>query len=190
MGLEPGARTWQKASTRYMNDGQYTLGGANQKGAAANSEALSRGGVRVPRIVLIEDEQVIAEMVETFLRQILPTITLLAFQNRDTAWEELQRADPDLLITDMNNHNIPGRTEYMGMSGWELLPLLAKQEVKYPILVVSGSFSLPGMETQARQIAGPKLNASFLMKPFAPDIFQQEIVRLLSPAGTTGRQLP
>jgi len=149
--------------------------GATTKGANVVGEM-----VRRPRIIHIDDEQMMVELVGTIIQQAFPSMTLLAFRNRDTAWQELQRADPDLLITDMNNHNIPGRPEYMGMSGWELLPLLAKREVKYPILVVSGGLAMPGIESQARQLAGPKLDTTFLTKPFSPGSFLQEVVRLLS----------
>jgi CheY-like chemotaxis protein len=117
-------------------------------------------------------------------------VTILRFQHRDTAWQELLRVAPDLLITDMNNNNVPGCADYMGMSGWKMLPLLAKREVTYPILVMSGSFSMPGVESRARECAGPKLDATFLAKPFTTVFFKQELVRLLSPSGTAGRRLP
>jgi CheY-like chemotaxis protein len=146
--------------------------------------------VRPPRIVVAEDEPWLGEMVDLLIQQQFGDVTILRFQHRNTAWQELLRASPDLLITDMNNNNVPGRVDYMGMSGWKMLPLLAEREVTYPILVMSGSFSMPGVESRARECAGPKLNIAFLTKPFAKDLFQQELVRLLSPSGTSGRRLP
>jgi len=124
---------------------------------------------------------------EWLIKPLLKEVTILSFQNRDTAWEELRRADPDLLITDMNNNNIPLRTEYFGMSGWELLPLLTARAVKYPILVVSGSFLMSGVESQARARAGPELNITFMSKPFTPDFFQSEVRRMLDGSGSGRR---
>ena len=145
---------------------------------------------RPPRIVLIDDESFIVEAVGLILAQHLPEANLLAFRNRDTGWQELLRRDPDLLITDMNNHNVPGRTEYLGMSGWDLLLLLTQRGVKYPILVVSGSFLLPGIEGRAWALAGPNLNISFLTKPFEVEFFQLEVKRLLYGGDVGGRRFP
>ena len=122
-----------------------------------------------PRIVVVDDEDWFLEMVERLIQSWFGEVTMLTFQNRDEAWQELLRADPDLLITDMNNDNVPGRTQYFGMSGWKMLPLLAEKKAKYPILVVSGSFSMEGVENKARQYAGPDLNVSFLAKHFTTE---------------------
>jgi FixJ family two-component response regulator len=141
--------------------------------------AFQRIKAKAPHIILVDDEDWLSEMVQAVLAECLPQATVLSFRNRDLAWEELQRADPDLLITDMNNDNVPGRTEHMGMSGWELLPILAKKEVQYPILVMSGSFSMPGKLDLAREAAGRNLNTSFLTKPFTGEQFQGEVMGLL-----------
>src|SRR5688572_17472542 len=101
------------------------------KGGVSESAAMPDQTRRPPRIVIVDDEELIGEIIEWLVKEELVDVTVLRFQNRDTAWEELQRADPDLLITDMNNDNIPGRTEYMGMSGWELLPRLVARRVAY-----------------------------------------------------------
>jgi hypothetical protein len=79
----------------------------------------------------------------------------------------------------MNNDNVPGRTGSFGMSGWKPLPLLARRGVRYPILVVSGSFLMAGVESRARQCAGPKLHAAFLKKPFTGEDFRREVTFLL-----------
>jgi CheY-like chemotaxis protein len=60
-------------------------------------------------------------MVGTLILSKFKHAALQTFQDGRTAWEELSRADPDLLITDM----IRG-----GMNGWEMLPLLARRKVK------------------------------------------------------------
>ena len=81
--------------------------------------------VRPPRIVVVDDEETTLMLYETIMRRFFRNAAFRAFQNRDEAWQELLRSDPDLLITDMNNDNVPGRTQYLGMSGWKMLPLLA-----------------------------------------------------------------
>jgi CheY-like chemotaxis protein len=164
------------------------MGWVNDRGLRPETAGHS-GPVRAPRIVFIDDEPWFGEFGELLIARLFPEVTILAFRNRDTAWRELQRADPDLLITDMNNDNVPGRTEPFGMSGWELLPLLAQREVKYPILVVSGSFAMPGVESRARQCASPKLDVSFLTKPFTEEHFQREVTCLLG-GGGLGQRLP
>ena len=103
---------------------------------------------------------------------------LLGFEDWKTAWQALQGTEPDLLLTDMNN------------SGWELLPLLVDRKVNYPILIVSGSFLMPGMKALARHVAGPTLNASFMTKPFTPEFLRHEVVRLLKSAPSCGRRFP
>ena len=107
-------------------------------------------------------------------------VVLLKFQNRDEAWRELLRQDPDLLITDMRNDNVPGRTENFGMSGFKLLKLLAKRKVEYPILVGSGSFSVRGNEGLAKKSAGPDLNVAYLTKPYSPELFRCALDKLLN----------
>lgn len=134
---------------------------------------------RYPRIVLVDDEDVIHEMVDIILRETLSAYTLVKFLNRDEALEELLRQPPDLLITDMLSTNVPGRTEYFGMSGGELLQRLAERRVSYPILVVSGSFSISGWEAYAKQFARPHLNVSFLTKPYTVELFQLAVRKCL-----------
>src|ERR1017187_6181866 len=121
--------------------------------------------VRSFRIVHIDDEDWLLEMVGMAIRAKFKNVVIDTFQNGNKAWEELLRADPDLLITDLLNNNVPGRTGSFGMNGYELLPLLAKKDVNYPILVLSGSLSREGYEFRTKQLAGPNLHVSLLKKP-------------------------
>ena len=123
-------------------------------GMVADTLALAKEA-RSFRIVHVDDENYILEMFGLAIREEFKDVVIDAFQNGDKAWEELQRADPDLLITDMN---------HVGMSGWEMLPLLANRKAKYPILVVSGWFLKNGEENIARQCAGPDLKVTFWTK--------------------------
>src|SRR6266581_8761111 len=88
------------------------------------ADALEFAKQKPPRIVLVDDEKWILMLYETIVPRCFKNVTLKAFQHRDEAWQELLRADPDLLITDMRNDNVPGQIQNLGMSGWEMLPLL------------------------------------------------------------------
>ena len=141
-----------------------------------------------PRIVLVDDEEFTHEMVDLVLRESLTDYTLVKFLNRDEAWQELLREQPDLLITDMLSTNVPARTEHFGMSGGELLQRLAQHRVTFPILVVSGSFSVSGWEAYAKQCAGPHLNVSFLTKPYTVELFQLALRKCLGLGGALWRE--
>ena len=121
------------------------------------------------KIIYIDDENWVLQMTAGLIRTRFPNTLLELFQNRDKAWEQLQREEPDLLITDLQSDNVPGRTERFGKSGFELLELLASRKVKFPILVLSGSLAREGIEAKARQCAGPNLSVTFLMKPATPE---------------------
>ena len=141
------------------------------------------------RIVHVDDENLLLEMVSKLVRAKFKDVVIDTFQNGDKAWEDLSRADPDLLITDLLNNNIPGRTQRLarsqfGMSGYELLPLLAQRNVDYPILVLSGSLSRDGYQVNARTVAGPYLRISFLKKPFTPEQLLAMLVNLLGRSAT------
>ncbi|MEJ1973539.1 MAG: response regulator [Lacunisphaera sp.] len=149
--------------------------------------ATGRSKTRPLRIVHVDDEDFMFNIVSKFVREKYQDVIIATFQNGDKAWEDLSREDPDLLITDLLNTNIPGRTQQIarsefGMSGYELLPLLAKKKVNYPILVLSGSLSKDGYEGRARGYAGPNLNISFLKKPCTSEQLLAELSRLLGSA--------
>ena len=135
-----------------------------------------------PRIILIDDEEWFQAMVETIIRDSFKELTLLKFRNRDEAWLEMLKSEPDLLITDMRNDNTPTffeSKENLGMSGFDLLKLLADRQVKYPILAVSGCFSMSGLEGLAKKCAGSNLNVSYLTKPFTNELFHQALQKCL-----------
>jgi CheY-like chemotaxis protein len=138
------------------------------------------------RVVIVDDEEIILDLMETFVRDWSKEATILRYQNRDEAWQELQRRDPDLFITDIRSDNVPGRSGDYGMSGFALLKLLAERLVKYPILVASGSFSMSGCEGLAKRCAGPHLNVSYLTKPFTIELFHQALRKCLGPGDHEG----
>jgi CheY-like chemotaxis protein len=127
------------------------------------------------------DEEWLLKMVGQAIRdnEAFKNVTVQTFQNRDEALEELLHTNLDLLITDLRSDNVPGRTEHFGMSGFELLSLLAQRDVEYPILVFSGSLAMEGIERRARQCSGQKLKVSFLQKPATPTQLLAEIHKVL-----------
>ena len=150
---------------------------------------LTKKTLSKPRIVFIDDEEWLQEMVELALRGYFKDFSLLKFRNRNDAWQELLRANPDLLITDLRNDNVPtlpGSTkEDLGMSGFDLLRLLAARQVKYPVLVISGCLSVSGMEGLAKKCAGSNLNVSYLTKPFTKELFYQGLFKCLGQSSNT-----
>lgn len=127
-----------------------------------------------PRIVVLDDEPFMREMHNTLLRNLLKEVTVLNFQNGDEAWRELSHTEPDVLITDLLNNNVPGRIQSFGMSGYELLLVLAQRKVKFPILVVSGSNSQ--RECLERiQLENANLNIRVLPKPFKSDDYRKAL---------------
>jgi CheY-like chemotaxis protein len=116
-----------------------------------------------PRIVLVDDVDGALKLLETLIRMYFKDATVQSFCDGDQALQELLRADPDLLITDMNRG---------GLNGWKMLPLLAAKKVNFPILIVSGNAT----EEKIRQFAGSELNFSFLPKPFELAAFHREIL--------------
>jgi CheY-like chemotaxis protein len=138
-------------------------------------------------IIHIDDEDWLLEMVGRMIRanQAFKNVIIKTFQNRDEAWRELfHNKDPDLLITDLRSDNVPGRTEQFGMNGLEMLSVLAEMNVKYPVLVFSGSLSIEGYEGKAKQAAGNKLNVSFLKKPATSEQIYSELSKHLGLGNT------
>ncbi len=113
------------------------------------------------RIVVVDDEPYCLEAFELIIRYWFKDVTLLLFSNSSEAWQELAREGPDLLILDMP------------LSGLEILPLLAEHKVKYPIVATSAFYS----EKEMRQHADPKLNVSFLWKPFDAETLVKALER-------------
>lgn len=83
------------------------------------------------RIVLLNDEADAIQLLERIICDWFKEATVLTFQSGEQALQELQRQDPDIFITDMVRPDD-------SMDGWKMIPLLAEQKVKYPVVVVSG----------------------------------------------------
>jgi len=101
--------------------------------------------------VVVDDDPESLEKVARAVRRWRRDSRVLLFEDGEAAWKELSRGAPDLLITKMN---------CPGVSGWTMLPLLARKNVKYPVLVISEN-ATPSM---LRTCAGPKLDLTFLRR--------------------------
>jgi CheY-like chemotaxis protein len=105
---------------------------------------------RPPRIVVVDDERVLVEILGDLIRIWIKEATLLLFNDSTKAWEELSRQDPDLLITD----------DLMPcLCGQEICERLLERRATYPIIVRS---TLTDSESWVRQLARGGLNVSFL----------------------------
>ena len=83
-------------------------------GMVTDALALAKGVQRPkPRIVWVDDDAEILQLLESILCN---EFTILKFQSGEQAWQELQRQDPDILVTDILRTND-------SMDGWVMIPL-------------------------------------------------------------------
>lgn len=134
-------------------------------GMVADALALGKKAVP-PRIIVVDDEPMFLELYGHMIRNYFKNVTALTFDDGDRAWQEILRTVPDLLITDMNRS---------GLNGARMLRLLARNKVKFPIFVVSGTAT----EEDVLECAGSGLNISFLSKPFDVEIFAKLLKTVL-----------
>ena len=118
------------------------------------------------RIVVVDDDEWLCEMVKAVISANFKNFAVQTFQSGEQAWQELLRADPDFLITDIVR---------AGMTGYEMLPLLAERKVRYPILVTSGY----AKEQDVRECAGTHLNLTFWPKPYRIEQLTEYLIQQL-----------
>jgi hypothetical protein len=134
------------------------------------------------RIIHLDDEDWVCGMVGTVIRRKFENVNYDWFTNGNEAWEALSHTNPNLLITDLLNDNVPGRKEDFGTSGFHLLARLAEGNICYPILVISGSLTVHKYEAYVRQLFGSRLNISFIEKPFTTEQLTTELSKYITPA--------
>ncbi len=130
------------------------------------------------RIILIEDEPVMWEIMEIWLRQWFLNFELLKFEDGDQAWAEIARETPDLLIMDW---------EHPGMHGREIFAQLVEQKVHFPLIVTSGMVKL---ESGVTSFATFGLKVGFLSKPFKKDQFWRQLNEFVGPSDFPKNQIP
>lgn len=121
--------------------------------------------LKKPRIIVLEDSRLLSEIVRFCIQNWFWEADVTSFENGDRAWDELSRLAPDLLITDRM---------HPGLNGDELLWRLADQQVKFPILLLSG-------DPTCRTNLPPNLNLVSLSKPFNRDSLWLVLNELVGP---------
>lgn len=142
------------------------------------------------KVIHIDDEEFVLDIVGQMIRAnpAFRDVSVQSFQNRDEAWRVLSHTDPDILITDLCNDNVPGQTPNACWNGFDMLSILAARRVKYPIIVLSGSLSIEGYEYRAIQCAGMEVNVTLLQKPITPGILHLELAKHLGFGIESGNQ--
>ncbi len=131
------------------------------------SEAATMSPARKLRIVLVDDEWHMLQLLEMYLREWFDSVELLRFQNGDKAWNELSQTPADLLITDWR---------HPGLDGGELVKKLADNKSSLPVLMLTASDS-----DCVREISQLGVKVFFLQKPFGVRDFWRTVNDLVGP---------
>ena len=143
-----------------------TMSGSNTDGHPKAEPGEISNPSRRSRVVILEDDQFLAQFYEMLIKKVSPHSQILFFTDGDTAWGELTKAEPDLFITDV---------EHPGTDAWEMFRMLAAAKVTYPILMISGDF-VPG---DKHKHLYPSLNLTAMSKPFDVSVFIKILADLL-----------
>ena len=138
----------------------------DQTGLIMN-EAAATTDRRKPRIILVDDEKHMLQLFELYIREWFKEVDLVLFQNGDTAWEELNRQAPDLLITDWY---------HPGLDGGEMVRKLAQTQSRIPVLMISACDW-----EYVREFADSGIKVVFLQKPFSSEQLWRALNELIGP---------
>jgi DNA-binding NtrC family response regulator len=119
------------------------------------------------RILLVEDESAILQFSTVVL--VLRGYQVTAVESCETAWEAIQSASYDLLVTD---------NQMPGMTGLELVSKLRSAQIGLPIIVASG-----GIEAEAFAQNQSLQPAIALPKPFTSNQLLETVAAALRLAG-------
>ncbi len=120
-----------------------------------------------PRVVILEDDQALAQLYETLIMKHYAQAAIRKHHNGDPAWVDLSRSDPDIFITDL---------DHLGLDIWEILKRLAAKPVTYPILIITDE----GLREVPFNLIYPGLNLTVMYKPFEVERLQAMLVVTLS----------
>ena len=131
------------------------------------TEAAAQPRPRKLRIVLVDDERHMLQLLKLYLTEWFSEVELLAFQNGDWAWDELARTEPDLLITDWR---------HPGLDGGQLVRKLAEKKSQTPVLMISAA------DTDCiRELDDLGIKITYLQKPFGIRQCWQVLDKLIGP---------
>jgi DNA-binding NtrC family response regulator len=119
------------------------------------------------RVIHVDDESALLQMMAVLLQRRFKHLELLQFQNSVTAAHALARFNPDLLITDDRMPVLNGR---------DIVGQLAGRHAAFPIIVMS---AWDKTETWVQAFADRGLRISYLSTPFnVPTFFDQVSLHL------------
>jgi hypothetical protein len=137
--------------------------GANRLLSGVVTDMLVLAKPSSPRVVLVDDENCILDIIELVIRHKFKNVTVQKFLDSHEAWQELQREDPDLLIT---------RDKMPGLTGEEIVQDLVHRRVSYPIIVGGG---WPPTEDWVREYTVWNPNIAYLCYPFTAQQFYERL---------------
>jgi len=129
-----------------------------EDGQSPESKARDQNGVRARqalRIVVLDDEAGFRLNLELLLAIEFPNAKILTFNDSFAAVRELMENDPDLFTTDLTHPGVNTR---------EILGMLAKRRVTYPIFVIT--VYEPEAAKSYLSSFTENLNVAFLTKPY------------------------
>jgi CheY-like chemotaxis protein len=130
------------------------------------------------RIVHVDDEPCLLELVAVICSKRFPNLELVQFQNSVTAFQFLRKFDPDLLITD----------DVMPVvRGCDLVAMLAERKAPFPIIAVA---CWNETEEWVARFVRRGLRLSCLHSPFAVSEFYGHVSRHLGPLDAPNQTLP
>jgi CheY-like chemotaxis protein len=127
------------------------------------------------RVVVLDDEDVIRELLKVLLHSMYQGIEIAEVADGNAAWDELSRQTPDLLITDY---------KHPGMRCEELLTRLAGMKNPCPAVLTSGYDETQVSDELAPTFPGLSLNVEFVAKPYNPEQMKAVLAKHLGPAGS------
>jgi CheY-like chemotaxis protein len=126
------------------------------------------------RIVILEDEPLLADLYELCLRDWFESVAVAKFADGNEACRELSKSEPDMFIMDW---------AHPGINGHEILEQLAARKAEFFILLTSDLFT---SDINQPNRLGFKLG--YLPKPFGVLQFWRALNEFIGPSDFPERQ--
>jgi len=125
-------------------------------------------GTRPARIYVSDDDDSARKCITLMFQYCYCDYILSEFPDGDKVWDAIKHAPPDLLTTDMR---------HPGMQVENMLHLLYRKPIRFPIIVFSAALCLPGIRERITSFTMfPVLTID---KPFTVQQFRRSIRRAL-----------